>query len=196
MTQQTRLDKQALRERATRIRAALGPEARTAKSRWACASLMATPSWDRAERVALFHSMPDEISTQLLLESAWRTGRRVALPFTPPLGEALRFRWVDPGTELERSRFGVLEPGAHAASAPLTELDLVVVPGLAFDQSGARLGYGGGYYDRTLSGLGVPTVMLAFDCQRAERVPMEPHDVRVRAIATEVGLVTPKREQP
>jgi 5-formyltetrahydrofolate cyclo-ligase len=80
-----------------------------------------------------------------------------------------------------------MEPDPCAPIAAMGELDLLVIPGLAFDERGARLGYGGGYYDRTLAGAG-PAIMIAFACQQVERVPEEPHDRRVTAVVTEDGI--------
>ena len=170
-------------------RARLSPQVREQASVQACGTLMESTFWKGARNVALFHPMAQEVSTAALLAAAQATGRRVALPVTPPLGRALEFRWVLPETRLVRSRFGTLEP-TEAVPAPLEELELVVVPGLAFDDGGGRLGYGGGYYDRTLARSG-PGVMLAFACQRVPRVPTGPFDVPVRAIATEDGWFTP-----
>ncbi|MCB9765210.1 MAG: 5-formyltetrahydrofolate cyclo-ligase [Alphaproteobacteria bacterium] len=180
------LEKRRLRAELKARRATLAPGDRARASNQACAALMASALWRQAERVALFHAMPDEVSTRSLLESAWRDGRRVALPVTPPLGSPLVFRWVEPTTPLKRARYGALEPEPSAARARLDALQLVVVPGLGFDERGARLGAGGGYYDRTLSRTG-PGVMLAFSCQRLDRVPEEAHDRRVVAVATELG---------
>ncbi len=138
--------------------------------------------------MALFRSMGAEIETAGILHAAWQSGRSVALPVAPPLGQPLLFRWVDETTDLVGSRYGAMEPGASAPVAAVDELDLLVVPGLAFDVRGARLGYGGGYYDRTLVGAG-SAIMLAFACQQVDRVPEEPHDQRLATVITEEGLL-------
>ncbi|MCB9743903.1 MAG: 5-formyltetrahydrofolate cyclo-ligase [Alphaproteobacteria bacterium] len=190
MSDEIRAEKHSLRAELRARRARLTLAERKQASRRACARLMASPIWENALRVGLFLSMHDEVSTQLLLESAWRTGRRVATPVTPPLGSPLAFRWVQRGTLLRRARFGALEPGPDAEVAPLDDLELLVVPGLGFDARGARLGAGGAYYDRTLPQTG-PAVMLAFSLQQLDRVPEEPHDVRVQAVVTERGWTWP-----
>ncbi len=183
-------EKRRMRSELKARRARLTDVERERASGGACGVLMATAFWNQARTVALFHSMADEVSTSALMASAWSSGRRVALPVTPGLGSPLFFRWVLPETPLVRARYGALEPAATALSARLEELELVVVPGLGFDASGARLGYGGGYYDRTLARTG-PGVMLAFASQQVERVPTGPHDVRVKGVATEKGWLSP-----
>lgn len=190
MSDSIRQAKRRLRVELGTLRASLTEAERDQASRRACAVLMASDLWGRAQSVALFHSMSDEVSTLMLLRSAWRTGRRVALPVTPSLGEPLEFRWVTPSTPLVRAHYGALEPGPTAARSEHADLDLVIVPGLGFDARGARLGYGGGYYDRTLRSAG-PAIMLAFACQRVATVPEEEHDVRVRGVATETGWMSP-----
>jgi len=181
-------DKRALRREMKRRRSAMATEDRHRRSQRAVAGLSACPRWKQARSLALFRSMGAEIETPDLLAEAWRSGRRVALPVAPPLGRPLVFRWVDEHTELVASHYGALEPGPSAPIAEVAELDLLVIPGLAFDGRGARLGYGGGYYDRTIAGAG-PAIMLAFACQQVARVPEEPHDQRVAAVATEDGVL-------
>jgi len=159
-------------------------------SRRATAVLMANKAWDQAHTVALFHSISSEVSTEMLIQSALRTGRRVALPVTPPLGQPLEFRLVTPSTPLVRAHFGALEPGPTATRVDYDAIALVVTAGLGFDRRGGRLGYGGGYYDRTQQLTG-PGVLLAFACQQVDRIPEEAHDIRVRGIVTESGWLTP-----
>lgn len=183
--------KRALRAALAQRRAAMTAEERARASHAACAALLASPWWADASAVALFHSMPHEVSTVALMEACWSSGRSVALPVTPRLGQPLQFRWVTEHTPLVRAHYGALEPGPTAAAAPHDEIGLVVTPGLGFDERGARLGYGGGYYDRTLGLTSGSAVMLAFDGQRVPRIPEEPHDARVAAIATDAGLTVP-----
>jgi 5-formyltetrahydrofolate cyclo-ligase len=115
-------------------------------------------------------------------------GHVVVLPETPLRGEALRFHRWRPGRELIPGRFGTLHP-----ECDLVAPDVLLVPLLGFDRLGHRLGYGAGYYDRTLEGLpGRRTIGCGFAVQVVERVPVETHDRRLDVIATEVGVFLPE----
>ena len=136
--------------------------------------------------VAGYWPLDGEIDIRPALLAVSARGNIVGLPLTPPIGQALSFRrWV-PGSSLRPGRFGTSEP-----TGPLIVPDLLLVPLLAFDRSGGRLGYGGGYYDRTLAALpdGVLAVGCGYAAQEIDRVPMEPHDRRMYAIATEAAVL-------
>ena len=102
----------------------------------------------RGQVVAGFWPLPGEIDLRPLLHALVERGNPVCLPQTPPRGQALVFRQWAPGATLAPGRFGTTHP-----DGPVAVPDIVLVPLLAFDRSGARLGYGGGYYDRTLAAL-------------------------------------------
>ncbi|MGC1481930.1 MAG: 5-formyltetrahydrofolate cyclo-ligase [Chthoniobacterales bacterium] len=106
--------------------------------------------------------------------------------FPRVVGERLEFVVVEPGDELETGRFGVREPRAGRV-VRLADAAVILVPGLAFDRAGNRLGRGGGYYDRLLGGAGVEVlkVGIAFERQVVTRVPTEALDVRVDRVLTE-----------
>ena len=112
-------------------------------------------------------------------------GHRVVLPETTPPGQSLVFRCWAPGTLLRPGRFGTMHPGTAAARP-----DIVLVPLLAWDRSLARLGHGGGYYDRTLAALpGALGIGYGLASQEVAAVPVGPHDVRLDAMVTERGLI-------
>ena len=146
----------------------------------------------RGAVVAGYHPFRTEIDPRPLMAALEAAGCILALPSTPPRGSdaALRFRRLDPGHALAPSAFGVHEPPEHAE--PVTP-DLVLVPMLAFDRTGARLGYGAGHYDRTLPALaaraGFRAVGLAYAAQEVERLPAEPHDHPLDAILTENAYI-------
>ncbi len=145
------------------------------------------PELAAARAVALFASLPDEISTEPLGELVLRRGLRMALPRTLA-GARLEFAWVDSFEELRPGRYGVREPAEGSEPAAWSELDWVIVPGLAFDRCGRRLGRGAGYYDRMLAGRtpGAPLVVGVADVsQIVVEVPGESFDERVDAVVTE-----------
>ena len=127
--------------------------------------------------------LPGEPDLRPLLHDLHRTGRVVLLPETPPRGQPLRFRRWIPGTAMLPGRYGTCHP-----DGPVATPDLLLVPLLAFDAQGGRLGYGGGYYDRTLAALTrVAAIGFGFACQEVASVPVGPHDVRLALVATELG---------
>ncbi len=135
--------------------------------------------------VAGFWPLPGEIDMRPLLHTLHESGHAVLLPRTPPRGQALSFhRWM-PGEPLLPGAFGTAHPGG-----PPLAPRIVLAPLLAFDRTGGRLGYGGGYYDRTLAALpGVVAIGCAFAIQEVDRVPAGPHDMKLQAIATERGVI-------
>ena len=129
--------------------------------------------------------MGQEIDIRPLLTTLVRLGHGVVLPETPPRGQPLLFRRWQPGSVMVPERFGTLRPDGDVATP-----DVLLVPLLAFDLAGHRLGYGGGYYDRTLATLpGAQAIGCAYAAQQVETVSAEPHDIRLNAIATERGVI-------
>ena len=135
--------------------------------------------------VAGFLSLAGEINMMPLLRALHTRGHALVLPVTPPRGQPLGFRLWQPGDPLMREKFGTFRPTGAAATP-----DFILVPLLAFDRHGRRLGYGGGYYDRTLALIPSATLLgVGFAAQEMDEVPAGPYDVRLPAVATERGLV-------
>lgn len=134
--------------------------------------------------IAGFWPMGREIDIRPLL-TAFAAQGRVVLPETPPRGEPLVFRLWHPGAAMLPGRFGTTWPEGAVVTP-----DVLLVPLLAFDVAGGRLGYGGGYYDRTLATLpGARAIGCAYAAQQVEAVPTGPHDARLDAVATERGVI-------
>jgi 5-formyltetrahydrofolate cyclo-ligase len=187
-------EKRALRERLVRSRATLPPVERAAASRAAAELLETLPAWRAARAVALYAPIGAETDTSELAERALRTGKRIAWPLLRSAAAALDFANCAP-SELVAGPMGTRQPPPSAPLAPLAELDLVVVPGVAFDAEGHRLGRGRGHYDATLALLPEETVRvgLAFDLQMVPSVPCEAHDARLDVVVTERRLVSARR---
>lgn len=135
--------------------------------------------------VSGFWPMGPEIDIRPLLEALHGRGHRVVLPETPPRGNPLIFRLWHPGMAMVPERFGTLRP-TGGVLAP----DWLLVPLLAFDRAGRRLGYGGGYYDRTLAALpGAVAIGVGWAAQEVEEVPADALDARLDAVATERGVL-------
>ena len=188
MNDRIRLEKKRLRRELRGRRRGLDDAERARANQRITEAVLGLPQWERARAVGLYHSLFEEVDTAGLIEAAWASGRRVALPLAPGLGLPLTFHWVERDTPLVRSSFDALEPAPDTPRAALADLDLVIVPGLGFDRRGARLGQGGGYYDRTLQAA-VPAVLVAFACQELPEVPEDAHDRRLDVVVTEDGVV-------
>lgn len=139
--------------------------------------------WNSARSVAGFWALPGE--PQVL--DPWPGNKKIALPRV--VGEHLTLHWVDGPASLVKGRFGILEPPDSAPIADVRALDLILVPGVAFDHGGGRLGRGRGYYDRLLAGTPAFKVGVCFDSQIVSKVPCEPHDIRMDAVITPSGMV-------
>lgn len=154
------------------------------------ASLTDLPEYCRAVTPVLYVDVRDEVRTQSLIAEQLASGRSVIVPYCRD--NDLRLCRVDQLSELTQGAYGILEPtdvlrdNATRRIEPAA-VDLIVIPGVAFDRRGHRLGHGFGYYDRLLARLADSTtlVALAFDCQVFDNVPHEPHDVAVDIIVTE-----------
>jgi 5-formyltetrahydrofolate cyclo-ligase len=141
--------------------------------------------------VAGFWPLDGEIDIRRLLTGLHAAGHAVVLPETPPRGHPLIFRRWSPGAPMRPGRFGTSVPDGDILTP-----DWLLVPLVAFDRQGRRLGYGGGYYDRTLPLLpGAPRIGCAFAAQELDEVPSGPYDIRLDAVATERGvIVCPPRQ--
>jgi 5-formyltetrahydrofolate cyclo-ligase len=173
-------EKSNLRQQALARRAACDPSLGAAMA----AHLMREAPPPAGAIVAGFISLPGEISSASILTALAADNFQICLPYTPKRGEPLTFRTWRPGEHLVPGRFGTM----HAEGPELVP-DFILIPLLAFDAAGNRLGYGGGYYDRTLAALpNAYRLGLAFADQEFENLPAGPTDIRLHAVATERGV--------
>ena len=171
--------RQRIRERMERI----SPAVRAVESIDLCVRLKM--QMQSAHTVLFFAPMPDELDVWPLLEESLREGKAIALPCfdqTTDIYSARRIR--DAVTDVATGKFGVREPVSGCAEIPFEKFDLVLVPGMAFDLSGNRLGRGRGFYDRMLAQASGIKCGVGYDFQLLEKIPTEPHDARVNFILT------------
>ncbi|WP_117235825.1 5-formyltetrahydrofolate cyclo-ligase [Vibrio maerlii] len=145
----------------------------------------------QSQHIALYVSADGEIDTQPLIEALWKQGKQVYVPVLHPFskGHLLFLRYAE-DSPLTFNKYNIVEPKLDQTQIiPVYQLDLICTPLVAFDESGQRLGMGGGYYDRTLekwftSGEGAQPVGLAHDCQKVEALPCEEWDIPLPIILT------------
>lgn len=183
--------KQALRAEVRARLAAMKPAARALQEELVTAAIQATPEWSGARTVLLYRSMPPELSTVGLANGAWRAGKRVLFPRIPvrtSRGGGLTLHEVGSWQGFEAGPLGIPQPVVSPSVSP-GEVDVAIVPGVAWDAKGGRLGRGGGHYDQLL-----PQLRLAwgvgFDEQVVPVVPREPHDLAVHRVWASVLLET------
>lgn len=192
--------KAEVRKTMTRTRGMMPAEQRAAASRAIVERVLALPEWAAARTVALFKPIvrKGEVDTTALHEAARAAGKRVAYPIIE--GDAaliedcsMGFRFVDDLGAFRDQGRGFPEP--PRAGEPVTELEFILVPALAFDPTGYRLGYGAGLYDRSLPRFpGSKTVGVAFDFQLLMELPRGAHDVPVQVIVTDRRVIRREHE--
>jgi 5-formyltetrahydrofolate cyclo-ligase len=183
------VEKRELRERMRAVRSEIPPSERAILAARAEARLLALPELQGASTVLMFYSFGTEIPTAVLVRRLLTRGWRVLLPYLTD-GAEMEAGEIRPGESLEPTDYGPKEPNRRVAVSP-QEVDVVVTPGLAFDRSGRRLGYGGGYYDRYLTRLHPHAVRIGigFASQVLDRVPAEDDDELVDVIVTDGEVI-------
>ena len=156
---------------------------------------MELPEYDAARTVMFYVDVRDEVRTRQALPAALATGKRIVVPYCVD-GE-LELFWLEVMEELELGMYRILEPKnelrdvVHKRLQP-EDLDLIMVPGVAFDKNGGRTGHGKGYYDKLLEHAKpeTPLVALAFECQMFDEIPMDHHDIFMDKVVTENNVYT------
>ncbi|MGO8883150.1 MAG: 5-formyltetrahydrofolate cyclo-ligase [Streptosporangiaceae bacterium] len=178
-------EKSALRRRVAAARAQLPETARTAAGRALADHILGLPEAQMAGTVAAYVSLGTEPGSRGLIFAFWKRGSYVLLPLLRPDGDLDWASYEGPDSLAPGPR-GLLEPTEPPRGVTgISSADLVIVPALAADRRGHRLGRGGGSYDRALARVGpaVPTVGLLYDGELVDSVPVAPHDQRIRAVA-------------
>lgn len=180
--------KRVLRQQMRAVRNALPVAAREARSQRIAERVVELPEFEAARTVVAFASTGSEVQTRAVIESVWSRDRKLALPRVT--GDALSLREVTPQTELQPGAFGVVEPPEDSPSVKPLDVDFALVPALAVDPRGFRLGYGRGFYDRLLPLLeGACTCVVAYDFQLLAEIPELPFDASVDLIVTDERVI-------
>ncbi|NIO41834.1 MAG: 5-formyltetrahydrofolate cyclo-ligase [Burkholderiales bacterium] len=181
--------KKAARRRVLALRDTLTGEARAQKSAIISARLVSLPEFVSARAVAGYVSFGTEFDTAAFLDAVLATGKRLLLPRVERESHRIQFHFVaDLSDSLTPGPWGIREPDpSRCPAAPASNIDFMLVPGVAFTPQRARLGYGGGFYDAAIgtTRVGIPKVAAAFSVQIVDSLPVEAHDRRVDLIVTE-----------
>jgi 5-formyltetrahydrofolate cyclo-ligase len=162
-------------------------------SRAICAKFMALSEYAAATTVMFYVDVRSEVRTRHSLPDALKSGKRIVIPYC--VEGLLELFLLEDMQELEIGMYKILEPRAELRSLPAKrvspdEIDLVMVPGVAFDRTGGRMGHGFGYYDKLLehARADAPLVALAFECQLFPEIPTQAHDIFMDKLITEKSV--------
>ena len=190
-----RLSKAEIRNRFARLRAEKSPEILSELSSAVASRLAASGIFQEAKTVALYFAVRGEADVSSVLPAMRKSGKKAFFPRV--CGRGLRFFEVSDASELSPGSFSIPEPREDSAReiAP-SDIDLVVVPGLCFDHSGSRIGYGKGFYDRATRGLNPEKVCAtAYSFQIVDfEIPSDPYDARVGFVITQRGLFRVRKD--
>jgi 5-formyltetrahydrofolate cyclo-ligase len=180
-------DKKMLRDHARAIRSSLSPEEIEEKSGLICDRLLEL--LDGTDPLMVYASKPREVNTRLLIRNLLSLGKTLVVPIIEKETNTLRLSYLKDPEVLQESTFQVPEPVGHELPALASEVKVVLIPMLAFDKKGNRLGYGAGYYDRFLArNPKIIRIGLAFACQEASAIPCEENDIKMDLIVSENGI--------
>ena len=150
--------------------------------------VMSHPAWKRARALGTYLSLPDEVVTHTLVQQAWSLGKHLAAPVVNQAKNIMHFHRLDHQTPLQPGALGILEP-QDSPPVSCEALDLLLIPGVGFDESGFRLGFGKGYFDRFLRSCKAFRMGLAYEAQLTPALPVSSWDVPMDCIITEKRII-------
>lgn len=182
------LEKTKLRKKMLEQLQILPKEKRLSYSQVIYLTLFSQPEWKNANVIGVTISTRNEINTKPIIEKAWKEGKKVVVPKCNSGNNSLDFRRIDSFDEVAKGYYSLEEP-IMAVTTPYCKesIDFLIVPGVVFDKTGIRIGFGGGYYDRYLSDYKGNTTSLAYELQIIEKIPNEQHDIPVGTIISEIS---------
>lgn len=183
------IKKETFRQKCRLFRENLSATAYQQKSAAIVEKVQALPEITQAATVHTYWPITgsEEVDTRPLVQALLKANKRVVLPvvdFSARPNPLLEHREFHQKTELKTNRWGITEP-TNSKNIPISELDAVIVPALGADRQGHRVGYGGGFYDRFLSEVNVPTICLVYANCLTQQMFAEPHDIPLAIVVTE-----------
>ncbi|ARJ37418.1 5-formyltetrahydrofolate cyclo-ligase [Sporosarcina sp. P21c] len=184
------MEKQHLRKQVIQQLHQLTPSDHERKSAIIVEKVLASDEFKYAKTIGITLSRFPEVDTHRLIEIAWQSGKRVAIPRCISSTREMDFRLIDSFDQTEVVYMDLKEPKIEVTeSINPQEIDLQIVPGVVYSETGYRIGFGGGYYDRYLINFPFETISLAFDCQIRHNIAREPHDIPVSYIYTDEHII-------
>lgn len=184
-------EKKRLRKEILQRMNALSEEQYTTLSAKIVDSLYKQREWIEAKTIGITLSMEREVNTYAIIEKAWEEGKAIVVPKCNRETRTMTFRQITNFEQLETVYMNLREPDPSITEeVSAEEIDLLLVPGVAFTRKGDRVGYGGGYYDRYLVNYKEKTLSLVFDFQIVSHIPVEPFDKTVQKIITEKETIS------
>ncbi|MFH1208302.1 MAG: 5-formyltetrahydrofolate cyclo-ligase [Candidatus Omnitrophota bacterium] len=178
-------EKSSLRKALLEKRGNIPLLSRRVKSRRILRTLSREPIFRRAEHVVFYYGIAPEVETRSFLEKVLKD-KKIYLPRIDPKKSLVLCRVRSLSRDLKKGAYNIREPRAFCEERPASQMDIIIVPGVAFDKRGGRLGRGGGYYDRLLrKAQKVVKVGLCFRAQIVKKVPMKAHDMKVDRVITD-----------
>lgn len=181
------VDKESLRQKFLRVRHALSPVMRDSGSRLIVGFLTQLPVYLTSQRIGMYAATPGEVDLRPFFDRSVADGKSCYFPRLE--GTDMVMHQVAAWSDLVPGTHGILAPHSSNVVLAPEEFDLMVVPGIAFDRHGHRLGRGKGFYDRYLPRVGGCHIGACFDGCVVETLPHEPHDVRIHLLVTESGVL-------
>ncbi|MGB9760944.1 MAG: 5-formyltetrahydrofolate cyclo-ligase [Caldimicrobium sp.] len=182
------MDKKELRKKFKDLRESLSEKEWFEYSKSICQKLIDSSFFKNSQRIAFYYPVNKEVNLTIAIEEALKQGKEIFLPKTHLKEKRLSFHKVTDLARLSPGVFGIFEPPSIDSPIEACELDLILVPGLAFDLKKYRLGYGGGFYDRFLKETKALKIGIAFSFQIIEKLPQDPWDEKMDYILTEEGF--------
>lgn len=183
--------KSEIRKQVLSARKAMSQDEVETKSAQILSRLMISPLLEQSEVILCYMDFRNEVQTGAIIEYLWSLGKIVALPRVNPDTKRLDLYRVDGFRDMVTGSMGIMEPDTKLPQLLPEDIDLVLAPGVAFDEKGGRMGYGGGFYDRLIPTLrpDCQIIALAFEQQVVDDLPSDSHDQSIHGILTEERLI-------
>lgn len=193
--EQIYIKKKNLRQDILNIRNNMNESEKKDKDNFIREKFLKSEYYKKSNKIFIYISYSSEINTIEIINKALDDGKKIFVPRTIFKTKVMDAVKINSLNNLKKDRYGIPEPAVHEPHIDPDELDLIVVPGVAFDKEGGRMGYGAGYYDRYFKKISeerkeeIKKVALAYDFQVIEEVPMDKQDVKIDCIITEKQII-------